>query len=48
MRDIESPPLPMQRFARDECGATFYEAVLVASLLAVVGVIVLLALGKGI
>jgi Flp pilus assembly pilin Flp len=36
----------LAQFAREECGATFYEAVLVVSLLAVVCIIVLLALGK--
>ena len=46
MRDIDPPPTSWQRFAWEESGATFYEAVLVASLIAVVCVIVLLALGK--
>ncbi|HEU4842796.1 MAG TPA: hypothetical protein VFT05_00910 [Burkholderiaceae bacterium] len=46
MREIDPSPKPWQRFAREESGATFYEAVLVASLIAVVCVIVLLALGK--
>lgn len=46
MREIDPAPTPLQEFAREESGATFYEAVLVASLIAVVCVIVLLALGK--
>lgn len=46
MREIDPAPSPWQRFFREECGATFYETVLVASLIAVVCVIVLLALGK--
>ncbi|MBA5606954.1 hypothetical protein H3H36_16475 [Duganella sp. FT3S] len=46
MRDIDPSPTPWQRFLRGESGATFYETVLVASLIAVVCVIVLLALGK--
>lgn len=46
MRETDPPPTPWQKFAWEECGATFYEAVLVASLIAVVCVIVLLALGK--
>lgn len=46
MRETDPAPTPWQRFIRGESGATFYEAVLVASLIAVVCVIVLLALGK--
>ncbi|MBA5639940.1 hypothetical protein H3H37_23040 [Duganella sp. LX20W] len=46
MREIDPSPTPWQRFVQGESGATFYETVLVASLIAVVCVIVLLALGK--
>lgn len=46
MRETDPAPTPWQRFVRGESGATFYEVVLVASLIAVVCVIVLLALGK--
>lgn len=46
MRETDPPSTLLQRLLREDCGATFYEAVLVASLVAVVCVIVLLALGK--
>jgi len=40
-------PSPIASFIADEDGRAFYEYVLVASLTVVVGIIVLLALGKG-
>lgn len=46
MRDPLLPPA-IASFIADEHGGTFYEYVLVASLTVVVGIIVLLALGKG-
>jgi hypothetical protein len=46
MRDPLLPPAVVS-FLADERGSTFYEFVLVASLTVVVGIIVLLALGKG-
>ncbi|MCE3265284.1 MAG: hypothetical protein K0R43_4363 [Pseudoduganella sp.] len=46
MRDPLLPPAVVS-FIVDEHGSTFYEFVLVASLTVVVGIIVLLALGKG-
>lgn len=45
MRDRILPPVIS--FFADEDGRAFYEYVLVASLTVVVGIIVLLALGKG-
>jgi Flp pilus assembly pilin Flp len=41
------PLTETRKFLVDEEGASFYEFVLVASLTVVVGIIVLLALGKG-
>ncbi|XLZ70753.1 hypothetical protein ABT364_01945 [Massilia sp. SR12] len=41
------PPTEIASFITDERGGMFYEYVLVASLTVVVGIIVLLALGKG-
>lgn len=41
------PPTAIASFIADERGGMFYEYVLVASLAVVVGIIVLLALGKG-
>lgn len=46
MRDPLFPPA-IASFIADERGSMFYEYVLVASLTVVVGIIVLLALGKG-
>lgn len=46
MRSNGSSPA-VASFIADERGGTFYEYVLVASLTVVVGIIVLLALGKG-
>ena len=46
MRDPLLPPA-IASFFTDERGGMFYEYVLVASLTVVVGIIVLLALGKG-
>jgi hypothetical protein len=46
MRDPLLPPA-VASFIDDERGSVFYEVVLVASLTVVVGIIVLLALGKG-
>ena len=46
MRDRLLPPA-VASFIADEDGRAFYEYVLVASLTVVVGIIVLLALGKG-
>jgi len=40
-------PTKISAFLADEDGSAFYEFVLVASLTVVVGIIVLLALGKG-
>ena len=46
MRNRSLPP-QIASFIAEEDGRTFYEYVLVASLTVVVGIIVLLALGKG-
>jgi len=46
MRDRYLPPR-IASFIAEEDGRAFYEYVLVASLTVVVGIIVLLALGKG-
>lgn len=46
MRDRLMPPR-IASFIAEEDGRAFYEYVLVASLTVVVGIIVLLALGKG-
>ncbi len=46
MREPFLPPA-VASFMTDERGSVFYEFVLVASLTVVVGIIVLLALGKG-
>ena len=46
MRDRVLPP-SIASFIAEEDGRAFYEYVLVASLTVVVGIIVLLALGKG-
>ena len=46
MRDPLLPPAIVS-FLSEEGGSVFYEVVLVASLTVVVGIIVLLALGKG-
>lgn len=46
MRDRVLPPR-IASFIAEEDGRAFYEYVLVASLTVVVGIIVLLALGKG-
>ncbi|WP_154668235.1 hypothetical protein [Pseudoduganella violaceinigra] len=46
MRDRFLPP-QFASFIAEEDGRAFYEYVLVASLTVVVGIIVLLALGKG-
>ena len=46
MRDRFLPP-QIASFIAEEDGRAFYEYVLVASLAVVVGIIVLLALGKG-
>lgn len=47
MRNFPTPPSSLDAFLRAEHGAAFYEAVLLACLVAVVCVIALLALGKG-
>jgi len=47
MHISEQPFTEVRKFLREEDGASFYEFVLVASLTVVVGIIVLLALGKG-
>lgn len=47
LRETKTPTTAVLQFGRDEGGATFYEAVLLASLFAVVCIIFLLALGKG-
>ena len=47
MRLDEYPPPSLAHFLRGEAGASFTEYALVASLIAVVCIIALLALGKG-
>ena len=47
MHISEQPLIQIRKFLKEEDGASFYEFVLVASLTVVVGIIVLLALGKG-
>jgi len=47
MHSYEPPPTNTRKLLAEEDGFSFYEAVLVASLTVVVGIIVLLALGTG-
>jgi Flp pilus assembly pilin Flp len=47
MHEFEQPEDRSRTFLDEESGGSFYEYVLVASLTVVVGIIVLLALGKG-
>ncbi|WP_395400064.1 hypothetical protein ACHMW6_22525 [Pseudoduganella sp. UC29_106] len=46
MRKDQQPTTDSKNFLEEEDGGSFYEYVLVASLTVVVGIIVLLALGK--
>ncbi|MGO4376896.1 hypothetical protein [Pseudoduganella sp. RAF53_2] len=46
MREDKQPATDTRTFLDEEDGGSFYEYVLVASLTVVVGIIVLLALGK--